>query len=358
MTQSKKTPLYEFSQKHGARFIDFGGWEMPVQYTGIIEEHKVVREKVGLFDVSHMGEALVHGKDALSFLNTTMTNDVSVLKENESQYSIMCHDNGGCVDDLLIYKYAENEYLLCLNASNTEKDIAWLKNHLQSFDCKVDDVSQKYGQLALQGPLATKTLELLASGLEKLKRFHFIEQSIKGVETIISRTGYTGEDGYELYCAAEETEFLAETLMDAGKNHGIQLCGLGARDSLRLEAGYSLYGHEISQQITPLEAHLDFVVKLNKPSNFIGKAALKQQKNEGLKQEVKFFKLNDKRIARQGFKVYNQSKEVGEVLSGTYSPTLNMPIGSMLVTAELNDPLFIDIRGNRIPVLIVQPPFI
>lgn len=348
-----RTPLYNFHVSHGARMVGFSGWEMPVQYRGIIEEHLVVRNSVGLFDVSHMGEALVEGKGAKEFLEYLMTNDISKLEQGKALYTLMCYENGGVVDDLLVYCLREDKYLLCLNAGNTQKDIAWLKSHEGRFDCKVEDVSHCYGQLALQGPQAREVLSEWIELLDKIDKFSFIEVDLAGVKVLLSRTGYTGEDGYEIYCPWSETEKLAELIYQTGK---VALAGLGARDSLRLEAGYSLYGHEISEDITPLEAGLNFAVKLKKSYDFIGKEALLRQKENGLLKRVLFFKLEDRRIARQGADVYCGDEKVGNVLSGTLSPVLNQPIGSLVTRRQEN--LDVDIRGNRIPLLLIKPPFV
>lgn len=359
MPDPKLTPLNEFHRKHGARLVQFAGWEMPVQYTSIIEEHLAVRKKAGLFDVSHMGEISVKGADSQDFLNFLMTNDIAVLKDGHALYTLMCYPDGGVVDDLLVYRLAKDEFLLCVNASNTEADFNWLNDHSKGFDCIVEDVSLLYGQLALQGPIAEQILSKLINYIGRLKRFEFSKESIHGIDLIVSRTGYTGEDGFELYCPWDATEAIAELILENGKDQGLLLAGLGARDSLRLEAGYPLYGHEISSSISPLEAHLDFAVKLGKQSDFIGKSALLKQKESGLKSEIVFFKLNDRRIARQGAEVFQGPTQVGKVVSGAFSPSLNQPIGSAYIRfLPKPSDLQVDIRGNRIPLLIIELPFI
>lgn len=349
----KKTPLYGFHLTHGAKMVSFAGWEMPVQYSGIIEEHNAVRSSVGLFDVSHMGEALVQGPEALEYLQHLMTNDISKLEPGKALYSLMCYENGGVVDDLLVYCMAPDRYLLCLNAGNTDKDVEWLKSHESNFRCTVKNVSDEYGQLALQGPDSCRVLSQWVEGIDSIERFSFRETEIACTKVILSRTGYTGEDGFEIYCAWEDTEKLAQALV---KVEGVKLAGLGARDSLRLEAGYSLYGHEISAEISPLEAGLGFAVKLKKQSDFIGKEALQKQKDIGFSRKILFFKLEGRRIARQGAGVFHGDRQVGEVVSGTFSPTINQPIGSLI--SNQYEELCVDIRGVKIPLLLIKPPFI
>lgn len=360
----KRTPLYEFHRSHGARLVPFAGWEMPVQYSGILEEHRAVREKAGLFDVSHMGEARVSGKEAEAFLNYMMANDVSRCAIGQAIYSTVCQEDGGVLDDVIIYRLAAAEYFICLNASNAERDVAWLKKHSEKFAVTVSDESAFWGQLALQGPKAKTILQgICQQPVSELPKMGF---TLGGVGTIagvvIARTGYTGEDGYELYVPAEQTEALAVTLLAAGRAEGLQLCGLGARDSLRLEAGLPLYGHELTEKITPLTAGLGWSVKLDRQGDFVGKRALTAEKANGLKNKVIFYTLGDKRIARQGTPVYLGARKVGEVLSGSLSPLLNLAIGSALVeTAALAEAkangqaLEADIRGTRIPLSPGKP---
>lgn len=358
MPELKRTPLNEFHRRHGARLVEFAGWEMPVQYGGIIEEHLAVRNAAGLFDVSHMGEILVRGKLAEEFLDFMLTNDVQGLIEGKALYSLMCYSDGGVVDDLLVYRLGEGKFLLCVNASNTEVAFNWLSGYRDEFECEVEDVSRKYGQLALQGPRAEGILSKVVKGMSELKRFEFCEVMINGVSVMVSRTGYTGEDGFELYCPWDRTEEIAELVLEKGKDLGLVLAGLGARDSLRLEAGYPLYGHEISRSISPLEAHLDFAVKLNKGSDFIGKESLLKQRKEGLKGEIVFFKLDDRRIARQGAAIFDGGMHIGEVVSGVFSPSLKQPIGSAYVSCPYGREMEVDVRGNRIRLLIIKIPFI
>jgi aminomethyltransferase len=357
----KRTPLHAFHVEHGARMVPFAGWEMPVQYTSILEEHRAVREQAGLFDVSHMGEIRVHGVDALAYLNHLVTNDVSRLEVGKALYTVMCYPDGGVVDDLIIYQVGDEEYLLCVNAANVEKDGEWMVGGVQGYDCLIDNVSDNFGQLAIQGPRAMEILNLVTGqDLSGLGRFHFIQGNFLETQAIISRTGYTGEDGVEIYLPAAETSRVANLIYETGKAHGLQLTGLGARDSLRLEVGYPLYGHEISNSIDPLTCGLGWVVKLDKQSSFTGKDSLVERKQQGLENRVVYFRMDDRRIARQGTLVLDaDGNEVGKVLSGTLSPMINKPIGSALVKAVMAQPgteLHVDIRGKHLSIEIAKPP--
>ena len=357
----KRTPLHAFHVEHNARMVPFAGWEMPVQYTSILEEHRAVRESAGLFDVSHMGEVRVHGAGARAFLNRLVTNNVEKLAVGKAIYTVMCYEDGGVVDDLIIYQVGDEEYFLCVNASNISKDVEWITGQAVGYDCLVDDVSEDFGQLALQGPKAMEIFQL-ASGedVSALKRFQFIQGAFMETHALVSRTGYTGEDGVEIYLPAGETARVANRILEMGKDLGLKLVGLGARDSLRLEAGYPLYGHEISAQIDPLTAGLDWVVKFQKASEFVGKEALSTKLADGLARKVVFFRLEDRRIAREGAELITEDgSSCGKVLSGTQSPILGRPIGSALVSADVlgNDSaVFVEIRKSRIPLEIVRPP--
>ncbi|MDD3181021.1 MAG: glycine cleavage system aminomethyltransferase GcvT [Opitutaceae bacterium] len=359
MTNLRKTPLHSFHVRQGGRMVDFAGWEMPVQYKSILEEHKLVRRTAGLFDVSHMGEAEVRGPDARRFLNYMVTNDVAKLYPGRVLYTMMCHPHGGVVDDLLVYMRDESDYLLCLNAGNTDKDVAWLKEHVVGFNCTVTDRSHAYAQLAIQGPRAAELLQTLTSmPLAPIKYYHFAHGEVAGVRCLISRTGYTGEDGFELYCASAAAEPLVEAVLEAGTPFGLEPAGLGARDSLRLEAGFPLYGHEITDSISPLVAGLGWTVKFDK-GDFIGAPALKGEKERGPAQKIVFFKTGDRRIARAGAPVIGPRGEVGRVASGTLSPILNEAIGSALIAVPAGaEPLAVDIRGVRINLQLVRPPFV
>ncbi len=358
MSALKRTPLFAFNQQHGARFVDFGGWEMPVQYRSILEEHRVVRQRAGLFDVSHMGEVEVTGPDAVRFLDHLVTNDVTKLFPGRVLYSTMCQPDGGVVDDLIIYCRGAQDFLVCVNASNTDKDVAWITQHAAGFNCTVRNLSDDFALLALQGPASVAILQpLTTTDLGALKYYHCAPGAVAGAECLIARTGYTGENGYELFCRPGDAVKLAETLLAAGQPHGLELAGLGARDSLRLEAGYPLYGHEISDQITPLQAGLGWVVKLDKGSDFIGREALRAQKAAGLPSRIVFFKTGDRRIIRAGTPVVDASGPVGEVVSGTLSPILNEAIGSALVRSGAGE-LSVDVRGTPIKLAPVKPPFV
>ena len=361
MSELKRTPLRDFHAARGARLVDFAGWEMPVQYRSILEEHKAVRRAAGLFDVSHMGEVDVRGPDALRFLDRLVTNDVSKAFPGRVLYSPMCYANGGVVDDLLVYQRAPQDYFLCVNASNVAKDLAWMKEQAAGFDVTITDRSDDYGLLAIQGPRAAEIVQSLTGAkLGVVKYYHFTEGTVAGVHCLISRTGYTGEDGFELYHAAGDSVALAEALLNAGAAQGLELAGLGARDSLRLEAGYPLYGHELSTEISPIAAGLGWTVKFDKASDFNGREALLAEKQGGAAPKVVFFKTGDRRIVRADAPVLDENgAAVGRVLSGTLSPTLNEAIGSALVPRSLaGTPLFVDIRGTRLGLQVVKPPFV
>jgi aminomethyltransferase len=361
MSELKRTPLRDFHAARRARLVDFAGWEMPVQYRSILEEHKAVRRTAGLFDVSHMGEVDVKGPDALRYLNHVVTNDVAKLFPGRVLYSPMCYPNGGVVDDLLVYMRAPEDYFLCINAGNIDKDVAWLLEQAKGFEVKVTDCSADYALIAIQGPAAVAIVQSLTGAkLDRIGYYHFADGTVAGVQCIISRTGYTGEDGFELYHAAGDAVALAEAVVAAGATHGLELTGLGARDSLRLEAGYPLYGHEITADISPLTAGLGWTVKLDKEGGFIGRDALLSEKTSGTADKVVFFKTGDRRIVRADTPVLGaDGAVVGKVLSGTLSPILNEAIGSALVTtAAAPAPLSVDIRGAPIHLQLVKPPFV
>jgi aminomethyltransferase len=361
MSELKRTPLRDFHAARGARLVDFAGWEMPVQYRSILEEHKAVRRAAGLFDVSHMGEVDVRGPEAEKFLNHLVTNDVAKLFPGRVLYTPMCYPNGGVVDDLLIYMRGPEDYFLCINAGNIDKDLAWIREQAAKFSVTITDRCADYALLAVQGPRAVEIVQSLTGAkLGLLKYYHFTEGTVAGVHCIISRTGYTGEDGFELYHAAGDAVALAEAIMAAGAAHGLELAGLGSRDSLRLEAGYPLYGHEITQDISPLTAGLGWTVKLDKGADFIGRAALVAEKEKGAPQKVVFFKTGDRRIVRADTPVLGpDGAVVGKVLSGTLSPLLNEAIGSALVaTPAAAQPLAVDIRGTKLNLQLVKPPFV
>jgi len=381
----KRTPLRDFHAEHGARLVDFAGWEMPVQYRSILEEHKAVRRAAGLFDVSHMGEVDVQGPGASAFLDSLVTNDVSKLSAGRVLYTPMCYENGTVIDDLLIYMRGAEDFFLCINAGNTPKDLTWLSEQAARFNAesgadsvRVTDRSAQTALLALQGPVAAAILQpLTETALAPLKYYHFTTGRVAGIDCVISRTGYTGEDGFELYHPSDSATALAAALLDAGRPHGLELAGLGARDSLRLEAGYPLYGHEISDQISPLAGGLGWTVKLDKAAAFIGRDALRAEKANGSAQRLVFFKTGDRRIVRAESPVFTgvagnaggsaSAPAVGRVVSGTLSPILNEAIGSALVDSaaaqaasapDAVSPLWVDIRGMRLDLQLVKAPFV
>jgi aminomethyltransferase len=361
MSELRRTPLHDFHVAHGGRMVDFAGWEMPVQYRSILEEHKAVRRAAGLFDVSHMGEVRVEGPGALAFLQRLVTNDVAKLFPGRVLYTPMCHPTGGVVDDLLVYRREPEKYLLVINAGNIAKDLDWIREQARGFDVTIEDRSDDFGLLAVQGPRAEAIVQSLTGAkLGAVKYYHFVEGPVAGIHCLISRTGYTGEDGFELYVEAGETVALAEAVLAAGAPLGLELAGLGARDSLRLEAGYPLYGHEITQDISPLTAGLGWTVKLEKGADFIGRDALLAEKQNGSPNEVVFFKTGDRRIVRAETPVLGaDGATVGRVLSGTLSPILNEAIGSALVaTPAAGQPLAVDVRGSKLNLHLVKPPFV
>lgn len=356
----KQTPLYEKHCELGGRIIDFGGWLLPVQYTDIIKEHEQVRKNAGLFDVSHMGEIIIKGPDAEIFIQNLITNNIIGAKEHRIVYSPMCYPNGGVADDLLIYKYSEQHYLFIVNASNSEKDYAWIKQNAKGL-VEVLNVSDNYAQLALQGPKAEIILQKLTDTLlSEISFFGFKpEVSLSGVEAIVSRTGYTGEDGFEIYINSESAIYLWEKILLAGKDEGLVPVGLGARDTLRFEASLPLYGHEISQDISPLEAGLDKFVKLDK-DDFIGKEALTKQREQGLKRMLTGLEMVDRGIPRNGYDVQVDGRKVGFVTSGSFSPTLGKNIGMALVETGVNaegTELDIVIRNKALKARVIKLPF-
>ncbi len=357
----KRTPLYAYYQSQGIALADFHGWALPIQFDKIQTEHDAVRQRVGLFETSHMGEISVSGPDAENFINSIITNDIRVVEVNQAQYTAIVNDDGGTLDDLIIYKLAGDKFLFTPNGSNTDKILAWLKNNLGNYQVNIDDLSDTMGLIAIQGPRAIDVLQKLTNeDLSVVKAFHFIEKVTIGsiADVLISRTGYTGEDGFELYCQWKQTEALWLELLKAGQAEGITECGLGSRDTLRLEAGMSLYGQELDETINPLEAGISFAVKLNKVDAFIGQASLKAIKEAGTQRISRGFELLSKGIARQDYLVYNaQGEEIGRVTSGTQSPTFKQAIGFMLLTkseADLGQEVYIQIRKKRIPAVITK----
>lgn len=356
----KRTPLYPVYAKHGAKTIDFGGWELPVQFAGIQKEHETVRMKAGLFDVSHMGEIRVTGRDSFAFLQHLLSNDLSKLQANQAQYTLMCYPDGGVVDDLLVYKYADDHYMLVVNASNTFKDLDWLQKHVEG-DVRLEDISEQTALIALQGPVALTIMKKLTEApLEELRLFRFFPEVEAGGQTVmISRTGYTGEDGFEIYLAAEHAADLWEMLLEKGSDEGLMPAGLGARDTLRFEAALPLYGQELSSGISPLEAGLGMFVKLEK-GNFIGREALAEQKQDGTRRRLVGVEMIERGIPRPHYPVFAGDKQIGEVTTGTQSPTFKTNIGLALIDsayAEMGTEVTVEIRGKRVKAKVVKTPF-
>jgi aminomethyltransferase len=354
----KRTPLYDVHAALGAKIVPFAGYEMPVQYpTGITAEHKAVREKAGLFDVSHMGEFIVRGPQAVEFVNHVTTNDVKALKAGQAQYSTILREDGTIVDDCLVYR-SEDRLLMVVNGSNIDKDFAHISRFVKDFDATLDDISEKVALLALQGPQAARILQQhIDTDLSKIKYYEFITGTVAGVEKVyISRTGYTGEDGFELYFPGEHATTIWNALTASGE---VTPAGLGARDSLRLEMGMALYGNDLDDTTTPLEASLGWLVKLKK-GDFVGRDALVAQKENGLKRKLVGFTTAERSFPRHGYPVFAKGRPSGEVRSGTLSPTLGIPIGTAYVppdSAAEGSPLEIEIRGKRVPASVVKMPF-
>ncbi|KYZ75863.1 glycine cleavage system protein T [Anaerosporomusa subterranea] len=358
---AKQTPLYETHVRYGGKIVEFGGWLLPVQYSGIKEEHHAVRTKAGLFDVSHMGEVLVSGPDALAFLQKLVTNDVAKLQINQILYTPMCYLDGGTVDDLLVYKQADNEYLLVINAANIEKDWQWMQENVKGFEATLTNLSDATAQLALQGPLAETILAKLTDApLAEIKYYWFMpEVSVAGKTVLVSRTGYTGEDGFEIYCKPEDASFLWEAIMEAGRPFGLLPAGLGCRDTLRFEACLPLYGHELSATMSPIEAGIGFFVKLDK-GDFNGREVLQEQKTNGTKRKIVGFVMVDRGIARAEYPVLAAGVHIGVVTTGSYTPTLNKNLGLALIQADyakIGQTIEIDIRGKQLSAEIIAKPF-
>jgi aminomethyltransferase len=357
----KQTPFYTIHTKLGAKMVEFAGFAMPVQYSGIMEEHLAVRKSVGAFDVSHMGEFTIHGKDALAFLQKLTVNDVSKLRKGKVQYSALCYEDGGIIDDLLVYRMPDH-YTVVVNAANTSKDFEWLQSNLFG-DVKLVDVSDATALIAVQGPKAFATLQKLTKeNLSTIEYYSFIQGTLADVPMTISRTGYTGEPGCELYFDAnrEKAEKVWTAIFEAGKEFDIKPVGLGARDTLRLEMGYCLYGSDIDRTTNPLEAGLGWITKFNK-GDFNGRSAMLKMKEQGLKRSLVGFAIPDRIIARHGNEIRYDGKAVGTVTSGTFSPSLQKSIGLGYVPYDLKDPgttVTVAIREKEVPATVTSVPFI
>ncbi|WP_085523384.1 glycine cleavage system aminomethyltransferase GcvT [Tuberibacillus sp. Marseille-P3662] len=361
MSDLKRTPLYEKFQENGAKTVDFGGWELPVKFSGIKDEHHAVRERAGLFDVSHMGEVSVTGDDAEAFLQYLVTNDIKQLAAGVAQYTAMCYEDGGTVDDLIIYKLDVNNYLLVINAANEAQDFEWIQSHAGG-NVNIKNISNEVAQLAVQGPEAEAIVQSLTGvSLDDIGFFNFKNHvDLAGIQSLVSRTGYTGENGFEIYCAWDDAPRLWDAIQAAGESKGLALCGLGARDTLRFEAKLPLYGQELSKDISPVEAGIGFAVKVKNEDDFIGKAALKAQKENGAPRKLVGVEMIDKGIPRTHYAVFSDDQKIGEITTGTQSPTLNKNLGLALITrdyAEKGHEVEVDIRGKRKKAIIIGTPF-
>jgi aminomethyltransferase len=360
-----RTPLYDRHRAAGGKIVPFAGWEMPVQYQGVIDEHRAVRTAAGLFDVSHMGEVRVVGPGAEDFLQHLTPNDVSKLADGQAHYSALLTDEGTYIDDLLVYRIGPEEFLVVVNAANTEGDFQWIADHAREAEAvEVEDVSGRYALLALQGPSAVEILRPLAAvpengGLYDVGYYRFARGEVDGAPGLLSRTGYTGEDGFELYLHPDDAPRVWDRLLEAGRDRGLVPAGLGARDTLRLEAGMALYGHEIDRETTPWEANLGWTIKMDK-GDFVGRSALAAQKEAGVERRLVGFEVEGRGIAREGHPVVHQGREVGRVTSGTWSPTFEKALGMAYVPLALAEPgtaIELEVRGRRLPAKVVKPPF-
>jgi aminomethyltransferase len=352
----KKTPLNQLERELGGKMVDFGGWELPVQFSGILEEHEAVRTKVGVFDVSHMGEITVQGPQALELLQRATCNDVAKLDHGRIHYNGLLYPNGGFVDDILIYQNAPDDFFVVVNASNTDKDFEWMQQSAAGLDADVKNVSSDYAQLAIQGPEAERVLQPMTDvPLAAMKYYRFDKGTVDGAPAIVSRTGYTGEDGFEVYCAPDVAPRILRKLIEAG----VKPCGLGARDTLRLEAKMALYGNDIDHTTTPVEADLNWIVKLDK-GDFAGRDVIAREKEEGPRRKLVGFEMVDRGIARHGYPVVDGSEEIGVVTSGTHSPTLKKAIGLAYLPLDKSaqgSEFVVLIRGKETRARVVPTPF-
>ncbi|MCS7078654.1 MAG: glycine cleavage system aminomethyltransferase GcvT [Chloracidobacterium sp.] len=357
-SELKQSPLDAVHRSLGAKMAPFAGWTMPIEYGGLVAEHMAVRTAVGVFDVSHMGEILVRGREALKFIQSVTCNDAARLADGQAQYSALLTEQGTFVDDILVHRFAEDAYFLCVNAANTDKDVNWLTQRAAGFEVEVHNVSAAYAQLAVQGPQAAALVQSLTTDdLTGLGYYRFRrEVVIAGVPTLAARTGYTGEDGFELYCAPDDAERLWTALTTTG---GATPCGLGARNTLRLEAKMVLYGHEIDETVTPLEADLGWMCKLGK-GDFLGRDALLRQKETGLTRKLVGFEVEDRVPVRDGYPLVADGREIGHVTSGSPSPFLKKNIGLAYLPIDktaVGTQVFAVVRGREVPCRIVSTPF-
>lgn len=357
----KKTPLFDRHVALGGKVVPFAGWELPVQYSGVIAEHHATRNQAGLFDVSHMGEIFFTGPEAEAALSYLTSNDITKIVDGQAQYGALLNDRGGVVDDLIVYRYNKERYLVCVNASNADIDYEWMSSH-NKHNCKIENRSAEFGQIALQGPASVSILEKISSLTKAttLSYFHFGDYEVLGVPVIVARTGYTGEDGFEIFVPWKETVRLWDLLLEVGGPFGLIPCGLGARDSLRLEAGYSLHGHELSTEINALHSGIGWVIKPQK-GDFIGRDAIVSEKNSGVKRELVGFEVLDPGIVRENAPVFDEAGiQIGHTTSGTKTPTINKAIGLAIIDKSkgaIGTKIFCDVRGKKLTCQVIKRPF-
>lgn len=356
----KSVPLETEHIAAGGKMVEFAGYSMPVQYTGIKEEHHVVRNGVGLFDVSHMGEVEFTGPDAMAAVDHLITNDISKLVDGQAMYTAMCHDNGGIVDDLVVYRLGPERIFVCVNAANREKDFEHMKSRKMPGNYEMVDRGDEFAQLAVQGPKAIQVVQSITDiDAAAIPYYHAANGKVAGVDCLVSRTGYTGEDGFEVYIPVAYAKAVFEGLMEAGIPAGIQLCGLGCRDTLRLESKFLLYGNDMSDDTNPLEAGLGWVTKLDRDTDFIGKSSIQGIKSSGVTRRLRGLVLQDRGVIRHDYPIFVGDNEVGIVTSGGYSPTLEQSIGLGYIAVDFCDAesVEIEIRGRRIPATTTKKPF-
>ncbi len=349
---AKKTPLYEKHVQLGGNVVNYAGWYLPVEYTSLKDEHLAVRERAGMFDVSHMGEIWIRGKEAEKFVSYLVTNDIMRQKDTQIQYTFMCYPDGGCVDDLLVYKYNSEKYFLVVNAANVDKDFQWIQDQIKDFDCEAENVSDITAEIAVQGPLAQKVVQKLTDvNLDDIKFFYFQDDvTIAGKKCLISRTGYTGEDGFEIYTDNESILTVFDAVLEAGKEVDLRPCGLGARDTLRFEASLPLYGHEMSKDINPIEAGFKYFVDLKTDNDFIGRKAIEEYIANGPKRVLVGFEMIDRGIPREEYEIQKDGEVIGHVTTGYLSPTLGTRIGNALIKTEYKQ------MGGEFDVIIRNKP--